>query len=528
MIYSSRRLILCGLFLGMTIAFAQQLISADRPNVVILYADDLGYGDFQANHPSSSKIPTPNMNRLASEGMRFTDAHSSSGCCSPSRYTLLTGRYHWRTRLQSGIVNLWGKPLIDAKRLTIAKLAQQQGYQTACIGKWHLGMDWQIPEDQKEHFTGFGGKAGGGGESLQAAPTEANRDAWKSLFSKKIEDGPTEKGFHTYFGTEVPNWPPYCFIRNDRTVGIPSEFLAPKGMVKNQASFQGPALPEWELSSVLPTLIGEATRFIDEQAKAKRPFLLYLPLTSPHTPLAVNKEWQGKSGLHSDYADLVMETDAAIGKVLQALKDTGAAENTLVIFTSDNGCANYIGVKDLEAQGHFPSGPLRDYKASAYEGGHRVPFVIRWPGKVPSNTVCKQLVHQADLFATLAEIWSIQLPADAGEDSFSLVPLMKGADQPHRSHAISTACQGQPSFRDGPWKLILGQGKKVQGIEGNVQLFHLGEDLGEKKNLAEEEMPRVHRMLDAFESLIKSGRSTPGAEQKNDVAVKRYAKKQAE
>jgi arylsulfatase A-like enzyme len=487
---------------------------AAQPNIVIILADDLGYGDMHANNPERSKIPTPNMDRLAAEGMRFTDGHSSSGCCSPSRYTLLTGRYHWRTTLQGGIVGEWGKPLIAPDRLTVGKLAQQHGYRTACIGKWHLGSDWPITPEQKMHFSGFVGKAGGGGE-VSTTITDAHRETWKAVFSQRIPGGPTERGFNEYFGTDVPNWPPYCFIEGDRTLGIPSELLPASKLVKNQASKQGPALPGWQLEGILPALATRAEKFIKVQSEAKKPFLLYLPLTSPHTPLAVNPEWKGKSGLNNDFADLVMETDAVIGRVLEALKTGGVEKDTFVLFTSDNGCAAYIGVKDMEKQGHFPSGPLRDYKTSVYEGGHRVPFVVKWPGVVNAGSVCKQLVLQADTIATLAEILGTTLPETAGEDSFSLMPLLKGEDRPIRTNAVNTACGGIPSFRDGAWKYI---------AAAKPELYNLDEDLAESMNVAPLHPDRVKAMQAAFEKLIRAGRSTPGAPQKNDIQVVRYPK----
>ncbi len=489
-----------------------------QPNIVVILADDLGYGDMQAYNRERGKIPTPHMDRLAAEGMRFTDGHSSSGCCSPSRYTLLTGRYHWRTRLQSGIVGLWEKPLIAPDRLTIGRLAQQQGYRTACIGKWHLGSDWPITPEQRGHFAGLGGRAGGGG-TVATIATDAQRATWRTVFAQRIPGGPSERGFDEYFGTDVPNWPPYCFIEHDRTVGIPSELLPAEKLVKNQASLQGPALPGWKLEDVLPALADRAVRFIGEQAAAKRSFLLYLPLTSPHTPLAVNAGWRGRSGLASDYADLVMETDAAVGRVLAALMTAGVADQTLVLFTSDNGCASYIGVPPLEAQGHFPSGPLRDYKASVYEGGHRVPFVVRWPGVVKAGTVNRQLVGQVDLMATLAEIFGVTLPADAGEDSFSFLSLLQGADRAIRSHAVNTACAGSPSLREGAWKLILAPDK--DGATP-VQLYNLDDDLGETRNLAAAQPERVQSMRARFETIITQGRSTPGPVQRNDVPVVRY------
>jgi arylsulfatase A-like enzyme len=487
---------------------------AAPPNFVVILADDLGWGDMRANNPDRSRIPTPQMDRLAAGGMRFTDGHSSSGCCSPSRYTLLTGRYHWRTSLQSGIVPVWGAPLIAADRMTIASLAKSRGYATACIGKWHLGRKWPITPAQKSLFTGFGGKAGGGG-SVSTEVTQAHRDAWQAVFSQPIPDGPTNRGFDQYFGTDVPNWPPYCFIENDRTVGMPLELLAPERLVKNQASIQGPALPDWKLEPILPALADRATAFIRTHAKTARPFLLYLPLTSPHTPLAVNVEWKGRSQLNSDYADLVMETDAVVGSVLDALDAAGVTDNTLVLFTSDNGCASYIGVRELERQGHFPSGPFRDYKASVYEGGHRVPFVVRWPGVTRAGAVCDQLVQQADIMATLAAILGVPLPDEAGEDSFSLLPLLQGSDQPIRSSAVNTACNGLPSYREGAWKYV---------ATAVPELYHLDDDPAESVNLAQTQPERLQEMQAAFEKIIRAGRSTPGAPGKNDVRVVRYPK----
>jgi len=490
---------------------------SSRPNILIILADDLGYGDVHCYNPQRGKIPTPNLDRLAAEGMRFTDGHSSSGVCSPSRYALLTGRYHWRSRLQQGIVPVWGAPLVAPDRLTVAGLARQHGYRTACIGKWHLGRDWPITQEQQAHFTGLGGKAGGGGE-VSTSIIDAHRATWKDVSPRPITGGPTTRGFDEYFGTDVPNWPPYCFIENDRTVGIPSELLPVDKLAKNQASLQGPALTGWQLETVLPTVGDRAAAFIHRQATAKQPFLLYLPLTSPHTPLAVNKEWLGKSGLNL-YADFVMETDAVVGRVLEALRQSGAAQNTVVLFTSDNGCAPYIGVDELEAKGHFPSGPLRGYKGAAFEGGHRVPFIVRWPGVVKPGAVCDQLVHQADLMATLADILGAKLPDEAGEDSFSLLPLLKGSDRPVREHAVSCASSGVPGLRRGPWKLIL---ERDPESKTSVHLYNLDTDIGERTSLAAERPELVADMHALMERLITDGRSTLGKKQINDVEVRRY------
>ncbi|MCE2685104.1 MAG: arylsulfatase [Verrucomicrobiae bacterium] len=488
--------------------FPVALLAADRPpNIVIILADDLGYGDIRAYNPTRGKIATPHLDRLAAEGMRFTDGHSSSGVCSPSRYTLLTGRYHWRTRLQSGIVGVFGEPLIAPDRLTVASLAKRQGYRTAAIGKWHLGWDWPIDEGDKGLFRNYK-------EADRTAP-EADKAAWKKVFAQKIPGGPTTRGFDTYFGTDVPNWPPFCFIENDQTVGIPDQPLPKALLGNNQASVHGPALPEWKLERILPALTARACTFIDEAARKPEPFLLYLPLTTPHTPLAVNEAWKGKSGLNNAAADLIMETDAAVGQVLAALEKSGAAGNTLVLFTSDNGFASYVGAKELEQQGHYPSGPLRGYKSSAFEGGHREPFIVRWPAKVAAGSTCDQLVHHADVIATLAEIWGTALPPEAGEDSFSFLPLLKGATQPIRTHAISCAAAGTPSLRLGNWKYIASQ---------PAELYDLAADLGETKNLAEAQPARLAEMKALLEKLITNGRSSPGAAQKNDIKVVRFPK----
>lgn len=485
--------------------------AAERPNILIIYADDLGYGDVQCNNPDRGKIPTPHIDRLAAEGMRFTDAHTSSGVCSPSRYTLLTGQYHWRTRLKKGIVGLWERPLIDADRLTIAGLAKAHGYRTAAIGKWHLGWDWPAKPADVALLKDVDTKKPRRGPE---AVTDAHREAWQRIFSKPVAGGPTARGFDSYFGTDVPNWPPFCFIENDRTVGIPTTLLPPNDFKNHRASRQGPALEGWELERVLPTLRDRAVALIEQSSSDKTPFLLYLPLTSPHTPLAVNERWRGASGLDNACADLIMETDAVVGDVLAAVERAGVADNTLVVFTSDNGFAPYVGAKDLEARGHFPSGPFRGYKGDAWEGGHRVAFIVRYPGVAKPGSVCDALVHQADLMATVADMLGAKLPADAGEDSFSLMPLVRGGREPVRRHAVSCAMSGLASIRDGQWKLILGRGAggfskgaDVSQQGPDAQLYNLDADRGERENLALEQPDRVTAMKAVYDALVAAGHS---------------------
>lgn len=509
------------LFLGAisVVAAADESVtkpSGGLPNIVIILADDLGYGDPHCYNPERGKISTPNIDKLAAQGMRFTDAHSSAAVCSPSRYTLLTGRYHWRTRLQGGIVPYLGEPEIEPTRLTIAGLARQNGYATACIGKWHLGMGWDLGGKTPKEFVNDSSQLP---KDEDVTPSKELVALWKEVFSKPISGGPLTAGFDRYFGTDVPNWPPFCFIENDRTLGIPKAYLH-ADQVKGEpfmASFQGPALEDWNLFEILPTIGRKACEYVREQAADGKPFLLYFSLTSPHEPLAVNEPWRGKSGLHY-YADFVMETDAVVGSVLEAIQSNGIAENTLVIFTSDNGSTKGTR-RQLEGLGHFPSGPLRGYKHDVWEGGHRIPFIVRWPGHVAPESVCDRLVHQADVMATLAEILDRPLPPEAGVDSFSFLPLLKGSQKPVRNYAVSCGSlvrggRNSFGFRSDDWKLIVAE---------KAELYNLAKDMGETTDLATQEPERVKEMQAQFEQIILNGRSTLGPKQANDVAVQSAA-----
>jgi arylsulfatase A len=495
-----------GLFV-LLLFFVGDLKAATLPNIVVILADDLGYGDVQCYNPERGKIPTPHIDRLALEGMRFTDAHTSSGVCSPTRYSLLTGRYHWRTRLQAGIVGYLEGPLIASDRLTVAGLLKQQSYQTAAFGKWHLGWDWNISSKEKILFSPGRGKK-------NEVITDAHRAAWQKVYSQSIAGGPTTRGFDQYFGTDVPNWPPFAFIENDQTSGIPTGFLPAKNFVPQLVSIQGPALAGWQLENVLPTITDRTVEFITEASKQEKPFFMYMPLTSPHTPIAVTEEWKGKSGLNV-YADFVMETDAMVGRVIAALEQAGVADNTLVVFTSDNGCSPLANLKELESAGHFPSGPLRGYKASVWEGGHRVAFIVRWPGKVKAGTQCDQLVQQTDLMATFADVLGRPVPSGAGEDSVSLVPLLNGEIKPVREYGVSHSSTGVACLRKGNWKIIFGKesdksGKSVTNAPG--QLYDLASDLGETKNLWNEKPELVAELTAKMEQIVAS--------HPNDVPVK--------
>ncbi len=482
--------LLCGLFL-MAASFAAEPEPAtadkSKPNIVYILCDDLGYGDVHCYNPERGKIATPNFDKMATQGMIFTDAHTSSSVCSPTRYGLLTGRYNWRSRLQSAVLHGFSDPLIAADRLTVPALLKAQGYTTAMIGKWHLGMG--IPEKEG---------------------------------SPVIKEGPISRGFDSYFGISASlDMPPFAFIENDH-------FTEPLTTTKTWLR-SGPAAASFEAVDVLPTFTKKAVELITAQAKAGKPFFLYLALNSPHTPIVPSKEWQGKSGL-SDYGDFVMETDWTLGKVLGAIDESGIGSNTLVVITSDNGCSPAAKIPDLQSKGHFPNGNLRGMKADVFDGGHRVPFIVRWPDRVKAGSRSDQTICHTDLMATCAGILNTKLPDTAGEDSFSILPALLGTDKaPLREAIVHHTINGSFAIRQGKWKLELcpGSGGWSDPKPGSkdeaglplTQLYDLTADLAEAKNLSAEHPAEVASLTKLLEQYIANGRSTPGAKQTNDAEI---------
>lgn len=487
------------LVLGISSAVAEQVgFKTSKPNIVLLLADDFGYGDAPC-YNAGAKVPMPNIDRLAAEGMKFTDAHSGSSVCTPTRYGLLTGRYAWRTRLQRGVFYSYDAPLIAADRLTVPGLLKQHGYHTACIGKWHLGWDWPLPKPAKE------------GDLPD--------------FTQPIAGGPTTRGFDVYFGTHVPNQAPYIFIDQDRTVGQPTATIArdPVQLVGRG----GPALPGWDFTAILPTITERAVKYVDERAAAKQPFFLYVPLTTPHEPISPSKKFQGRSGINP-LADLMLETDWSVGEVLAALDRNQLTDDTLVIFTADNGHATYTGLQPLLDAGHRPSGPLRGYKTDIYEGGHRVPMLARWPGRIAAKSQCDAVICHTHLLATCAELLGAKLPVDAGEDSASILPLLRGEakDESPFEAIVNHAASGRFAVRRGKWKLIfpdapkgVGGGTTAAAGSQALELYDLAADLGETTNVAEQNPAVVADLTKLLNRLVADGRSTPGAPQQNDVAV---------
>lgn len=498
-------------------SLSAQSTSADHPNIVYILCDDLGYGDVHALNPDRCKIATPNIDRLGTEGMIFTDCHASSSICSPSRYSILTGRYDWRTRLQHGVLGGDSEPLIEPGRLTVAGLLKQNGYTTAIIGKWHLGLQF-------------------------------DRDD----YAKPITDGPLQHGFDYFFGIAASlDMSPYDYIENNHWTEVPSarkkfpSFIYGTINAGPGPNRLGPAAPDFDAVNVLPDFTHRAVNYIGQRGADKKPFFLFLTLPSPHTPLVPSKEWQGKSSI-GPYGDYVMETDWAVGQVLKAIDRADLRSNTIAIFASDNGAAPYIDVEKLETAGHYPSAQFRGYKSDIWDGGQRIPFIVRWPGKIEPGSQSRQIVGLFDLIATCADILHAKLPDNAGEDSVSLLPAFLGIDmQPlHENNAIVNHSGGNGRFgvRQDKWKLELCPGSGGWGKPGDAealkeglpifQLYNLDNDIGEQTNLLhitmEGEQPRfemgkygpvVTNLVKLLENYVANGRSTPGALQTNDVPV---------
>ena len=520
--------------------FAITASAADtpKPNIIFILADDMGYGDVKCLNPEG-KIPTPQLDAIAARGMTFTDAHSSSAVCTPTRYGVMTGRYNWRTKLQQSVLGGLSPRLIEQDRMTVASMLKQNGYYTACVGKWHLGMDWVVLP----------------GKDVSELSIEKEDQVNNVDYTQPIKNGPTSVGFDYYFGISASlDMVPYCFIENDKVTANPTEKmkLAMNGTSRNGSGFtrEGPGAPGFRGEDVLPAFAKRTVDIIEKQAPASKngePFFIYMPLNSPHTPILPSEKWQGKSGI-SLYADFMMETDDAIGQVIQALEKNGIAENTLVIVTSDNGCSPSADYETLAKHGHNPSANLRGHKADIFDGGHRIPFLVQWPAVVKAGSKTEALTGMWDFMATAAEIAGAKLPDHAAEDSISFLSLLKDpSSKPVRDHLVSHSINGTFAIREGKWKLILAPdsggwseprpagaraGKKKASPTPAaelppIQLYDLSTDIGETKNLHAEHPDVVKRLTEKLEKLIKDGRTTPGAPQKNTVDPDpfRYVKK---
>ena len=491
------------LFISMALAFihcgSSHQIEITRPNIVYILADDLGIGDVSSFNPEG-KIKTPHIDSLAETGMRFTDAHSPSAVCSPTRYGILTGRYAWRSQLKSGVTWSWDQPLIKDHQTTVASLLKDKGYETACVGKWHLGLGWQKDHNDVEDIT------------------------------LPITKGPNDLGFDYFFGiTASLDIPPYIYIENDRSTTTQIDSVAKRDGKEFWRT--GQMGSDFTHEGCLPMLTKKAVAFIHQQRAADTPFFLYFPLPAPHTPILPTSEFKGKSQTN-EYGDFVLMVDDVVGQIKQALRQSDLVENTLIIFTSDNGCSPMANFTELATFDHRPSAIYRGHKADIYEGGHRVPFVASWPAVIPAGSVSNQTICLTDLMATCAHIVKDTLRDDEGVDSYNIYPLLEGQELEIREATVSHSVNGSYAIRKEDWKLIFCPGSggwsdpvpKEAVIAGlpSLQLFDLKDDPGERKNLIENE-PKITEELSALmEHYIEQGRSTIGKPQQNDEPTHLY------
>ncbi|OGV61675.1 MAG: arylsulfatase [Lentisphaerae bacterium RIFOXYC12_FULL_60_16] len=469
--------------------------STPPPNIIYILADDMGYGDISCLNPSAA-FQTPHLDRLAAGGLRFTDAHASSAVCTPSRYSILTGRYNWRSWLKRGVTIGYSKPVIEPGRMTVASLLKSQGYATGCIGKWHLGWTW--PKT---------------GEAEDAVD-----------YTRPIPDGPTSHGFDTFYGISASlDMPPYVYIENDRPTAIPDRFTP--GSTGKAYWREGSIAPDFKHETVLPHLTQKALEFIDQHANGTTPFFLYFPLPAPHTPILPTPAFRGKSGTN-EYGDFCLQVDDVVGQVMATLDRHGITDNTILIFTSDNGCSPAADFAELARCGHNPSHIFRGHKADIYEGGHRVPLIVRWPARIKSGRKTDETVCLSDLLATCAEIVGSGLPDNAGEDSISNLPLWDGnpLNGALREATVHHSIDGSFSIRKGHWKLEMCAGSggwssprpgpECDGLPP-IQLYDLRMDIGERKNLFREHPAIVESMKALLTLYVEQGRSTPGKPQGN-------------
>jgi arylsulfatase A len=484
-----------------------ELLANQPPNVLILYADDLGYGDISVQNPKG-KIKTPHVDQLATTGMRFTNGHSSSGICTPSRYALLTGRYHWRSF--HDIVNSFGPSVIEPDRLTIAEMLKQKGYDTAAVGKWHLGWNWDAIRDHSRPVAEP--KKKGQGRVFQPADFD---------WSKPLPGGPLAHGFDTYFGDDVINFPPYGWIENDRMPIVPSVMMdtALWKPIKegNWECRPGPMVKDWDPYQVLPTLTQRGVDFLESRKGQQTPFFLYFAFPSPHAPIIPNDEFDGKSGAGA-FGDFVVQTDDAVGRMLRALDESGLADNTIVFFTADNGPEQYAYARDARFD-HWSAEPFRGLKRDIYEGGHHVPYIIRWPGLTKAGSVSDALISQIDFMATLAAFLNFPLESKTAEDSHNMLPVLKGEAKQVRTAHVHNTYANKYAIREGDLVLInakdgytSARNKAFEEKHGypvddnqNVELYNLKTDPGQRRNIAADQPQDTKHLLELLGQLQAKG-----------------------
>ena len=487
--------------------------AVEMPNIVLVLADDLGYGDVRCYNPES-KIPTPHLDRMARDGIRFTDAHSPSTVCTPTRYSILTGRMAFRTGMRGVFDGVGGPCLIEEDRLTIGDLLREKGYRTALMGKWHVGLTFLDENGDPICRNGL--------EAVQRVD-----------FDRPIPDGPIHRGFDEFFGTAccpTTDWL-YAFIEGDRVPIPPVGLLDRTPLPRHPYSRdnrRGVIAPGFDLEEVDMTFLDRSLRFLEQHAREKpeQPFFLFHSMQAVHLPSFPGRDFKGKTG-SGPHGDFIHQMDHIVGELMKGLDDNGFGDNTLLVFTSDNGPEVPTVIAMRRDHGHDGARPWRGVKRDNWEGGHRVPFLARWPGKIPEGSISGETICLTDLMATVAEMVEADLPADAGEDSISILPVLLGQDRenPIREYTLHQTISLALAIRSGPWKYLDHQGSGGNNYEREGewgmkqfalpetapeapgQLYHLGDDPGETTNLYFEHPDVVERLRGKLQEFVASGRS---------------------
>ncbi len=453
----------------------------ERPNIVYILADDLGWGDLGCYNRESA-APTPNADRLASQGVRFTDMHSPSAVCTPTRYGVMTGRYCWRSRLKKGVLNGYSPNLIEPDRLTVPGLLKSQGYYTAGVGKWHLGLGTKEQTD----------------------------------YSSPLTPGPRNHGFDYYYGIPASlDMDPYVYFENERVEALPTGRTDGQNSPRGVFWRAGAAAPGFRVEDTLPKLTAKVLDVLRERVKTPRqPLFFYFALTAPHTPWVPVQGFRGRSKA-GDYGDFVTQVDDVVGQVTRLLDESNLGRNTLLVFTSDNGA--HWTPEDKAKYAHRANANWRGMKADIWDAGHRIPFMARWPGRIRPNSVSRELGCLVDLAATVADVTGARLPRDAAEDSFSLAPALRGG-RGIRKAVVHHSNDGMFSIRQDNWKLSLGHGSggfsqpvrlEVKAGEPEGELYDIAADPGETRDLYSARPDVVERLTELLEKWKSDGRSRP-------------------
>ncbi len=463
-----------------------------RPNIVVIMADDMGYGDVQALNPKS-RIATPHLNALAAEGMTFTDAHTPSAVCTPTRYGLLTGRYCWRSKLKWGVLNGYSDPLIERDRPTVASMLSAQGYTTGIVGKWHLGLGWSRKPD---------------GKTID--------------FAGPVQHGPNDLGFDDSLVIPASlDFPPYVYIRNGKVTD--QHTVIQKKQPFPEFLREGPRANDLVMEEVLDYLAEQASNFIRREAKTTAPFFLYVPLTAPHKPVLPHPRFRGKSKL-GPYGDFIMQVDWTAGQIIKAIDEAGVRDNTLLIFTSDNGsfmrrldqsdAKDHVSDQTIQAyraDHHTSNHVFRGTKADIWEAGHHVPFFVRWPERVKPNSTSAATICLTDVFATAAQVAQTKIPNGAARDSHSFLDALDGKPYRRAEPVIHHSSGGMFAIREGKWKLVLGNGSggrqtpKGKPFAKPYGLFDLENDIGETRNVIAEAADVAKELEQTFKPIHQGG-----------------------